>query len=80
MDNIETLTDIANGFQQRGDNPLWGCVGAVDGLNIKITQPPASSCPNPKSYFNRKGHFSFNLQAVCDFQYRCRYASCRCAG
>jgi len=32
-------------------NPLYGCVGAIDGLAIKIAKP---LCPTARDFFNRK--------------------------
>jgi hypothetical protein len=63
----------------------WGCVGAVDGLAIRIVKPAATKkgkvhCKNPRKYFNRKGFFSMNLQAACDSKYRFMFTSCRTAG
>jgi hypothetical protein len=72
------LQEIAVGFQSRFDNPLAGCVGAVDGLCVAIERPVG--CDNPNAYWTRKNCFAYNLQAIVDSKYRFRFASCRCAG
>ena len=68
---------MSQGFARRFDNPLVGCVGAIDGIAIQIVRP---STANSQSYFNRKGFFSINLQAMCYADYIFTYASCRAAG
>ena len=77
--DVAALEEISNGFQRRFDNPLSGCVGAVDGLVVKILRP-GRDCPNSRSYFNRKGNFAYPLQAMCDSKYRFTFASCTCVG
>ena len=54
--------------------------GAVDGLAVRIRGPSRDECENPASYFNRKGFFSVNLQAICDRKRRFRLASIKCCG
>ena len=36
------------------NNPLIGCLGALDGVAARICKPRASECSNPASYFHRK--------------------------
>jgi len=54
--------------------------GALDGLAIKIAGPKASECKNPRTYYNRKGFFSVNCQAICDANKCFTYASMITAG
>ena len=75
-----SLKEIAAGFSRGGESPLKGCVGAVDGVAVKIKEPSRGSVPNPSAYFNRKGFFSINVQALCDSRYRFLFFSSSCAG
>lgn len=54
--------NLANGFQNKTGFP--GVIGAIDGTHIPISAPTL----HRNSYINRKGHASFQLQAVCTSQ------------
>jgi hypothetical protein len=60
---------------RRGSSPLFGCVGADDGLSIQINEPRGSEIPNPSSYCNRKGFFAIVITALCDADYRFTFVS-----
>lgn len=80
-------TDDERGFWMRAleftesrklSNPLPGCVGAVDGIHIKIEKPWNKF--NPLQFFCRKGFFSIPVQAMVDASYRFIASSAICKG
>lgn len=60
----------------RDDNRYWpyfkDCIGAIDDTHIKIHVPTEKQKP----FFNRKGHTSTNVMAVCDFNMYFTFALC----
>lgn len=78
IDDTARLTELANDFQCQRGNPLWGCVGAIDGIAIEITRP--TGVKNSKSYYNRKGFFAIPLQAMVDVNYIFTFASMKTTG
>jgi DDE superfamily endonuclease len=75
----DRLHEISAGFT-RGKSPLSGCVGALDGIAIRITKPASRDVANPVTYYNRKGMFALCIQAVCDSKHRFMFASALCLG
>lgn len=59
-------------------SPLSGCVGALDGIAIKIKKP--SSYLDPAYFYCRKGYYAIPVQAVVDSDYRFLCYSARCVG
>jgi hypothetical protein len=57
-----------------------GCVGAIDGMAVKIAKPRPKDTPAPRHYFNRKGFFAVVLQAVCDGNRKFLWASSKGVG
>ena len=47
------------------ENPLCGCVGALDGIAIRIRKPSSY----PARYFCRKGWYALPVQALVDARY-----------
>lgn len=80
VEDEEKLSDLATGFDAFTEDAVVGCVGAIDGLAIRIEGPSEKDCSNPRTYFNRKHFFSVNLQAMCDSKRRFRWMSFMCPG
>ncbi|XP_032690643.1 putative nuclease HARBI1, partial [Odontomachus brunneus] len=54
------VNEVWTGFEATSGFPK--VIGAIDGTHINIPAPLIE----PVSYINRKGHYSIQLQAVCD--------------
>lgn len=62
------LNSVAEGFLSASGGVFRKCIGALDGLAIKIKCPVASNLiSDPGNYFCRKGFYPLNVQqAICD--------------
>ena len=68
-DTDEDVASTASKFASKSsERILVGCVGAIDGLFVKICRPSMKACGNnPQAYFS--GHYmahGLNIQAICD--------------
>ena len=77
---VNGLEEAAMAFKlsRRPPSPLTGCVGALDGIAIKIQTPKRSE--RPAAYFCRKGYYALPIQAMCDSSYRFLSYSSLCVG
>ena len=57
---------LSDGMFVRSGGKMPGCVGALDGMAVRITRPTLKDTASPQSYFNRKGFYSINLQAIAN--------------
>lgn len=76
----DEMKRVSDAFAKKTDGIMDGCIGAVDGLAIKIRRPRVSAINNQASYFNRKGFYSINCQAICDHRCRFKWFSCKTSG
>lgn len=53
------------------------CIGALDCTHVRIHSPGG---PHAENFRNRKGFFSFNVQAVCDAELKINNIVCRWPG
>ena len=67
---IATLQTMADEFERKTSGVLKGCVGAIDGIAIKITKPK-----DAVKHWCHKGFYALNVQAVCDQQRRITFLS-----
>ena len=61
---LDELKLIANHFAVDSDGVFMGCIGAIDGLAVRIRSP--SNVADPSNYFCRKCFYALNVQAICD--------------
>ena len=59
----ETTLELVSNFKKKRAIPQR--LGAVDGTHIGIQQP----LTHATDYINRKGTYSLNIQATCDYRY-----------
>ena len=61
---LAELKMIANHFAVDSDGVFMGCIGAIDGLAVRILCP--SGVADPGNYICRKCFYALNVQAICD--------------
>ena len=67
-EDLEALRGISDDFSSRSNGVFTGCIGAIDGLAVRIRCPSSTvdgieDCGN---YYCRKGFYALNIQAICD--------------
>ena len=60
------------------NNPLPGCIGALDGIAIALARP--RRIYNPSAFYNRKGYYAIPVQAIVDSDCRFMAISVLCVG
>ena len=73
--DVEELTRLAADMYDRSGRTVKGCIGALDGMALEIKKPVKMDEENRSNYMNRKGFYSFNLQAIADARRRIIYYS-----
>eukprot|EP00873_Tetraselmis_striata_P024392 jgi/Tetstr1/444656/TSEL_032504.t1 len=71
--DTDLLKTMAEEMQARSGWVMSGCIGAVDGMALRIAKPTKAAVKNVKHFRNRKGFFGINLQAVADARMRIVY-------
>jgi len=79
-EDVAALSELEAGFAAFSGGVFKGCVGAVDGIVIKIVKPKLADCPNPRAYYCRKGFFAITVQAIVDSRCKFLWMSTDCAG
>jgi hypothetical protein len=64
--NWSQLKLIADQFTVKTGGILWGTIGSLDGLAIRIKCPGFKFVADPGNFFCRKGFYGLNVQAICD--------------
>lgn len=71
----EEINIVRQGFFNISRFPR--CIGALDCTHVRIQSPGGEE---PENFRNRKGYFSFNVQAICDSQLKIWDIVCRWPG
>eukprot|EP00171_Calliarthron_tuberculosum_P003440 IDg3440t1 len=72
------LRSLSNRFKSMRGSPLTGCVGALDGICMRIRKPNEEE--RPAAYYCRKGYYAVPVQALVDCSYRFLSFSGKCVG
>lgn len=78
--NADALRGLSEGFYRNNHESLQGCVGALDGIAVRIRKPWLVDDSCPMTFYNRKGFFAVNVQAICDADCRVQWLSCVARG
>lgn len=80
LENETALKKLSDDFQTSRvvPNPLYGCVGALDGICVRVMKPHNEYVP--RKFFCRKGMHAIPVQAVVSSSYKFMYMSAMCAG
>ncbi|KAL7527497.1 hypothetical protein ACHAWF_002201 [Thalassiosira exigua] len=73
LEAIGKLREISFHFAADSSGSFEGCIGAIDGIAIRIRCP--SNVSDPCNYFCRKNFYALNVQAICDRQKRILWIS-----
>ena len=86
---LAALNEIEAPFARVTYGIIRGCVGAVDGLALRVRRAPQKkpgkkarlgSMENPASLYNRKKFHALNMQAIADKKKRLRFVSIKTPG
>jgi hypothetical protein len=70
------LEELAAGFARHTDGVVYGAIGALDGVHVKIERPEEDG----DTYMCRKGFFSINAQCIVDAYRRFLFVDCNARG
>ena len=79
-ENVDDLMALSQRFKlsRSPHSPLSGCVGALDGIAVKVKKP--SHEHDPASFFCREGYYPIPVQAIADSDYCFLLFSALCKG
>ena len=64
VEATKKLSEMSDDFASESNGFFGGCIGALDGLAIRIVRP--ANVPDAGNYFCRKNFYAINVQAICD--------------
>ena len=62
----DSMKEVAQEFGSEAGGIIHGCVGALDGIAMKVNRPEKRYAKNAKAYWNRKSFYAINMQAIAD--------------
>ena len=62
----DSMKEVAQEFGSGAGGIINGCVGALDGIAMKVNRPEKRYAKNAKAYWNRKSFYAINMQAIAD--------------
>jgi hypothetical protein len=80
VSDLSRLQALAQGLclSRTPASPLYGCVGALDGIDIAVVKPLDRFVP--RNFYCRKGSYALPVQAIVDHSYRLLYMSAKLVG
>ena len=81
--DTEAMKETTKSFAQGTSNGIiGGCIGAIDGLLIKMVAPSKKrdNVKNISNFYSRKGYYAINTQVIVDKQKRVLWFSIKCKG
>ena len=63
--NATALEQVSEGFAEQSRGVFQGCIGALDGIAIRIKLSNSCLIADPTAYFSRKGFYALNVQFLC---------------
>ena len=78
--DVEELDRLSQGMYIRIKQIMPWCIGAVDGMAMKIERPSKACVLNPAAYRSQKRFFALNLQALASYKRRFIWWSSKCCG
>ena len=73
VEATKKLSEMSDDFASESNGFFGGCIGALDGLAIRIVRP--ANVPDAGNYFCRKNFYAINVQAICDKKKRFTWVS-----
>jgi hypothetical protein len=78
--DVDAVEQLASGFDAKTHGVVPGCIGAIDGIALKVERKVVAAEPAPDAFFTHKGFYSLNGQVICDAYRRITWASIKCCG
>lgn len=78
--DMDALQKLADAYDAKTHGVVAGCIGAIDGLAVKIERRVVAGEVNPSAYKVHKGFYALNCQVICDAHRRVLWLSAKTCG